>query len=140
MNNSKLSTYMVAAVTFLIIAGTLFAIGSEQLLKKYQAISKVSSFDAGTGRRLFEKQITIDDETNSCISCHAKNITRAGSQPVLFGMVSRKVPPLARTANADLHKKAADIEKGFYKYCKEVFNRKCTTTEKGHMLTYFLSE
>jgi cytochrome b len=110
-----------------------------ELLRDYEAQARRESgafkgFSAAEGRRIYVTEHVQDGERVSCSSCHTGDPRQRGRTPA-----GKVVEPLAPSANPDRLADRRDVEKWFKRNCKQVIGRECTAEEKGHFVTYLLS-
>ena len=110
-----------------------------ELLKEYEAAARrerpaFRGFSAAEGRRIYVAEFTQDGQKVSCSTCHTNDPRQRGRTPV-----GKVVEPLAPSANPDRLTDRRDVEKWFTRNCKQVMGRECTAEEKGHFVTYLLS-
>lgn len=108
-----------------------------QILNNYQqaAITEnpgFAGFSATRGKALFENKHANDW---SCTSCHTRNPAAKGKHI----KTGKAIDPLAPAANAKRFTKTKTVEKWFRRNCNDVLERKCTTVEKGDVMTYLIS-
>lgn len=90
-----------------------------------------ASFSATRGRQLFERA----GRDWSCSTCHT-NDPRAPGRHKITG---KAILPLAPTINPQRFSDRARVEKWFRRNCRDVFDRECTATEKGDLLSWLLT-
>lgn len=123
----------VALGLALIVAPQVWAEGHTELLQRY-AGEAGEALSAERGQVLWES--TVDEK--SCTTCHNSDITQPGQVKILF--LSKRIKPMALSANPKRFQDSAEVEKAFDKNCKRVFGRVCTAKEKGDILTYLTSK
>lgn len=90
-----------------------------------------ATFSATRGRQLFERT----GRDWSCATCHTGDPRAPGRHKV----TGKALLPLAPNINPQRFSDAAKVEKWFRRNCRDVLERECTATEKGDLLTWFLT-
>lgn len=95
-----------------------------------------NGFSPDKGRAFFHaKHAGGKADSPSCTSCHTKNIKGLGKS-----RAGKDIQPMAASVNPKRFTNLADVEKWFSRNCSDVLGRECTTTEKGNVLAYLLSQ
>lgn len=125
----------------LILLSTNFnANAGEEILRYYEAQEKkghptFQSFSAAEGERIFRtERINAKGVKVSCMTCHTNDPKKEG-----LTRANKIVAPLAPVANSERFTNQAKVEKWFKRNCKDVYDRECTNTEKGHFTKWILS-
>ena len=144
MVRCSISLLFLCGFTVLLSTQTMAATKSEfvtNLLSEWEKSakaenSKFNGFKVEEGKALFfAKRMHSDkNELRSCTSCHSTNLAIMGQTPV-----GKSIDPLSPAVTTDRFQDLEKIEKWFGRNCKWVFERKCTSEEKGHYFTYFFS-
>lgn len=92
-------------------------------------------FSAETGRELYLKRRTWQDNDVSCSGCHTDDPTKEGKH------VSTKkvIKPLAPSANPERFTDIQKVERNFKQHCMDLYERDCLAYEKGNFVSYMMS-
>jgi cytochrome c peroxidase len=116
----------------LLVSTSVFA--TEEILKEYQAQEK-TPFSVERGEKLFRtERVNAKGDKISCMTCHTDNPKKQG-----LTRANKVIEPIAVVANAERFTDKAKIEKWFKRNCNDVFDRQCTTLEKGDFMKYMMS-
>jgi hypothetical protein len=96
----------------------------------------VEPFSANNGRQIYLMTRTWEgDAQPACAACHTDDPKQEGKH-----IESKKpIKPLAPAVSPDRFTDPKKVEANFAKHCREVYGRDCSSSEKGHFLTYLLS-
>lgn len=128
---------LLAATLLALAAGAGVAVAGPQ----QQALLDGYAREAGTapsaerGRAFFFATHTGGKpETPSCITCHGKDLTRAGRT-----RAGKTIEPMAVSANPKRFTDRAEVEKWFGRNCHTVLGRTCTAGEKADVVAFLTS-
>jgi cytochrome c peroxidase len=117
---------------FILLTSSAFA--TEEILKEYQALEK-TQFSAERGEKFFRtERVNSKGDKVSCMTCHTDNAKKSG-----MTRANKVIEPLAPSANPERFTDRAKIEKWFKRNCNDVYDRVCTTLEKGDFMKYMMS-
>lgn len=149
-SNARLSRFLLAAIAGILVATGIWKVllpGSARAdvpsaktmigSLEAEARAKDSSFEGfspSRGQALFQAEHSVDGEQLSCMSCHGKDPTQPGRTPS-----GKRLAPFSPVANARAFSNPSKANKKFDRYCEEVLGRRCTTIEKGDLLTWLVS-
>jgi hypothetical protein len=109
-------------------------LATEEILKEYQAQEK-TPFSVERGEKIFRtERVNAKGDKISCMTCHTDNPKKQG-----LTRANKVIEPIAVVANAERFTDKAKIEKWFKRNCNDVFDRQCTTLEKGDFMKYMMS-
>ena len=116
----------------LLVSGSVFA--TEEILNEYQKQEK-TPFSVERGEKLFRtERVNSKGDKVSCMTCHTDNAKKSG-----LSRANKVIEPMAVSVNAERFTDRAKIEKWFKRNCNDVFERPCTTLEKGDFMKYMMS-
>jgi hypothetical protein len=116
----------------LFLASSAFA--TEEILKEYQALEK-TTFSAERGEKFFRtERVNSKGDKVSCMTCHTDNAKKSG-----MTRANKVIEPMATVVNSERFTDRAKIEKWFKRNCNDVYDRVCTTLEKGDFMKYMMS-
>jgi hypothetical protein len=97
--------------------------------------SSFTAFSIAQGEKIFRSErVNSKGEKVSCMTCHTANPKAEG-----LTRANKVIAPLAPAANQERFTDIAKVEKWFKRNCKDVLDRECTNTEKGHFTAWILS-
>ena len=103
--------------------------------KEKQTHPSFTSFSVAQGEKIFRtERVNSKGEKVSCMTCHTSNPKAEG-----LTRANKVVEPLAPSVNKERFTDIAKVEKWFKRNCKDVLDRECTNTEKGHFTAWILS-
>ncbi len=103
--------------------------------KEKQTNPSFKSFSVAEGEKIFRtERVNSKGEKVSCMTCHTSNPKAEG-----LTRANKVVEPLAPSVNKERFTDIAKVEKWFKRNCKDVYDRECTNTEKGHFTAWILS-
>jgi cytochrome c peroxidase len=109
-------------------------VATEEILGEYQKMEK-TPFSASRGEKLFRtERVNSKGDKVSCMTCHTDNPKNSG-----MTRANKVVEPMAPSANAERFTDRAKIEKWFKRNCNDVYDRVCTTLEKGDFMKFMMS-
>jgi hypothetical protein len=110
------------------------AFANEALLQEYQKLEK-TTFSIERGEKFFRaERVNSKGEKVSCMTCHTANPKNTG-----MTRANKVIEPLAPVANAERFTDKAKVEKWFKRNCNDVYERVCTTLEKGDFMKFMMS-
>ena len=116
----------------LLMVSSVFA--TEEILQEYQKQEK-TPFSAERGEKLFRtERVNAKGDKVSCMTCHTADPKKEG-----LTRANKVIGPIAVSANAERFTDRAKIEKWFKRNCNDVFDRQCTTLEKGDFMKYMMT-
>ena len=116
----------------LLVSGSVFA--TEEILNEYQKQEK-TPFSVERGEKLFRtERVNSKGDKVSCMTCHTDNAKKSG-----LSRANKVIEPMAVSVDAERFTDRAKIEKWFKRNCNDVFERPCTTLEKGDFMKYMMS-
>jgi hypothetical protein len=116
----------------LFLASSAFA--TEEILKEYQALEK-TTFSVERGEKFFRtERVNSKGDKVSCMTCHTDNAKKSG-----MTRANKVIEPMATVVNSERFTDRAKIEKWFKRNCNDVYDRVCTTLEKGDFMKYMMS-
>lgn len=127
---------LITLVFALLLSGLMpvaAAEGHAELLQRYASEAGVP-LSAERGKALWENRVG----EKSCTNCHKSDITQPGEAKILF--FTKSIKPMALSANPERYQDAEKADKAFDKNCKRVFNRLCSSMEKGDLLSYLVGK
>lgn len=130
--------WKITTITILLSANAAQA--GEEILRVYEAQEKKSDpsfqkFSAAEGEKIFRtERVNAKGVKVSCMTCHTNDPKKEG-----LTRANKVVAPLAPSANKERFTDMAKVEKWFKRNCKDVYDRECTNTEKGHFTKWILS-
>ena len=153
---------LLAAIAWLVAAGSAFALGPEDFLALYAEQAKTadpgfSGFSAERGQAFYMKAHPVEDYgMMSCASCHHADPTKGtrahvdqipcrachvlfSRQPESHRPSKRTIGPFAPTANPNRFTNEWMVEYWFDFNCKLLLRRACTPVEKGDLITWLLT-
>ena len=92
-------------------------------------------FSAEEGQSFYLGPHLQDGKPISCSTCHTADPRQTGRTPV-----GKVVDPIAPSANPERFTDRKKVEKWFKRNCNDVLGRACTAEEKGHFLSYLLTQ
>ena len=121
-------------VLCLLISTTAFAGVAEDVLSEFAKTEK-TPFSAERGEKFFRtERVNSKGEKVSCMTCHTDNPKKQG-----MTRANKVIEPMAVSVNAERFTDKAKIEKWFKRNCNDVYERECTTLEKGDFMKYMMS-
>lgn len=126
---------LMFGMTIFLAAGSQVWAGDNhlKLLEQYEGEAG-EALSAERGKALWEKSVG----EKSCTNCHTSDITQPGEMTILF-FFKKSIDPMALSANPDRYQDIEKADKAFDKNCKRVFDKLCTSKEKGDLLKYLTS-
>jgi hypothetical protein len=128
-------------ITSLILIGSFENVAHAENVLQYfetQALKenpKFTGFNTDEGKRMFFFERTKSTgEKVGCTTCHTNDPKATGKT-----RANKLIEPLAPVANAERFTDTGQVEKWFQRNCKDVFERPCTTNEKGNFVKFILS-
>lgn len=136
MKISSIKTFYLVTV-FSLVSLSTHAAEREELLIQYASQSE-QKFSEERGKLLWEKSVKGEAPftQRSCSSCHTRNVTINGKHI----RTNKEIKALAPSVNSESLNEAKNIEKWFSRNCKWTFGRKCSSQEKGDILTYLQNQ
>jgi len=130
-------TILIVSFSLFLLPPLLHAGATADLLAEYQAKSK-ESLSAATGAQLWKKRVseTKSGQVRGCTTCHGDDLREIGKHK----RTEKKIKPMAPSANPKRFTQIKFIEKWFKRNCKWAWGRKCTPTEKGHLLMFLKNQ
>jgi hypothetical protein len=119
---------------------TFSAYSADDVMKFFEGKMKNENssfvkFSEIEGEKLFRtERVNSKGEKVSCMTCHTNDPKAEGKT-----RVSKVIDPLAPIANRERFTDLAKVEKWFKRNCKDVYDRECTTLEKGNFIKYMFS-
>ncbi len=114
------------------ISSSIFA--TEEILMEYQKTEK-TPFSAARGEKFYRaERVNSKGDKVSCMTCHTDNPKNSG-----LTRANKVIEPMAPSLNPQRFADRAKIEKWFKRNCNDVYDRVCTTLEKGDFMKYMLS-
>jgi cytochrome c553 len=129
-----------AVLVGLFTVGSLHAATVDEILRGYEAEAKKENagfkgFSADAGKKFFlAEQKNRKGDMMSCTTCHTKDPTKTGKTKA-----GKAIEPMAVVANKERFTDKAKIEKWFKRNCGDVYDRPCTTQEKGDFIAFMKS-
>ena len=129
---------MEAKWLLLVMSFSLFA--NDEILKSFETQTKkedsaFKEFSIKEGERIFRtERVNSKGAKISCMTCHTSNPKDEG-----LTRNNKVIDPLAPVANKERFTDMAKVEKWFKRNCKDVYDRECTVTEKGHFTKFMMS-
>lgn len=116
----------------LLFCSSVFA--TEEILNEYQKQEK-TPFSAERGEKFFRaERVNGKGDKVSCMTCHTDNAKKTG-----MTRANKVIEPMAPSVNPERFTDRTKIEKWFKRNCNDVYERQCTTLEKGDFMKYMLS-
>lgn len=116
----------------LLVCSSVFA--TEEILQEYQKQEK-TPFSVERGKKFFRaERVNAKGDKVSCMTCHTDNPKKSG-----MTRANKIIEPMAPSVNAERFTDRAKIEKWFKRNCNDVYDRECTTLEKGDFMKYMMS-
>ncbi|OGT29050.1 MAG: hypothetical protein A2W28_04005 [Gammaproteobacteria bacterium RBG_16_51_14] len=128
---------VILALINLPITGALAESQNIDVLGQYELLARKHSsvftgFSAPRGETLFRETYEGgNSDTPSCTSCHSTSPHEAGKT-----RAGKKIDPMALSKTPDRYADFKKTEKWFYRNCRSVMGRECTTAEKGDFITF----
>lgn len=113
---------------------------NDVILKKFEDEERkinpqFKTFSRAEGEKIFRtERINSKGEKISCMTCHTSDPKAEG-----LSRANKVIAPIARVVNKERFTDIAKVEKWFKRNCKDVLDRECTNSEKGHFTIYMIS-
>jgi hypothetical protein len=124
------------AMLFAICSSTAHAETPSSLIAAYTAEAARTKPDftpsAELGRTFFVRKWGVSQTMPSCATCHSDQPAAEGKHVV----TSKRIAPLAPSANPERFSNPAKVEKWFRRNCQEVVGRECSAAEKADFIQF----
>lgn len=92
--------------------------------------------DPARGEAFYRQNHGVSADMPGCYACHGPDPRQSGKHVI----TSKKIAPMAVSANPERFTDEAKIEKWFRRNCKEVVGRECTAAEKADFLAWLVRQ
>ncbi|MBI5780375.1 MAG: DUF1924 domain-containing protein [Rhodocyclales bacterium] len=92
--------------------------------------------DPARGEAFYRQNHGVSADMPGCHACHGPDPRQSGKHVI----TSKKIAPMAVSANPERFTDEAKIEKWFRRNCKEVLERECTAAEKADFLAWLVRQ
>jgi hypothetical protein len=97
--------------------------------------SNFKGFSAERGQKFYQNENkNKKGEMMSCATCHTQDPKASGKTKA-----GKKIEPMAVSMNNKRFTDKAHVEKWFKRNCKDVYDRECTSQEKGDFVAFMKS-
>ena len=92
-------------------------------------------FSAEVGRKFFLVRRTWQSHDYTCSGCHTDDPRKDGRHIE----TKKAIKPLAPSVNAERFANYEKVESNFKAHCMDLYERDCTSYEKGNFISYLMS-